>query len=159
MELVASHHHDISKKNWTQYSGIRLKCCLALYNLYKYFCEWPFYTMPLVFRKLASYLLAGMWRPCIMALAGADNQRCHHHTHPVAWTSPPPGPTAERQHCPGLAAGRPEATAPWLHRCGSAIGNGIGIILHLVLDLIQVLICVWWFVLLLAWIGSWFLGV
>jgi hypothetical protein len=62
------------------------------------------------------------------ALAGTDNLRHQHSTHPAARASPPPGSTAEKHRCPGLAAGRPEAIAaapPCLHRCCSATGRGI----------------------------------
>jgi hypothetical protein len=130
-------------KYWTQYSGIRLKCCLPSYNLYEYFCDWPFYTMPLVFQETS--LIPARWHVTTMysgacqrwqlAMPPPDTPCCL--DYPATRTN------IRGQPCPGLAVGRPEAAAPCLHRCGSAIG--IGIILHLVLALIQVLICVWWF--------------
>jgi hypothetical protein len=88
--------------------------------------------------------------PVQHALACADKQRHHHPTWLAVRASPPPGPTAERHPFPGLAAGRPEASAstPCLHRYGSAIVEVS--ILHLVIGLIQMLICVMcWLVLLL----------
>jgi hypothetical protein len=45
------------------------------------------------------------------ALAGADNQRRHHPTHPAARASPLPRPTSERHPGTGLATGQPEAAA------------------------------------------------
>jgi hypothetical protein len=92
--------------------------------------------------------------PVQRALACADNQRHHHLTQPAARASPLPRPTAERHPCPGLAAGGPEASAaaPFLHPYGSAIGEVS--IFHLVIGLIQVLICDVLISSSPAWIGS-----
>jgi hypothetical protein len=48
------------------------------------------------------------------ALAGADNQRGHHPTHPVARASPLPGPTSEGHPGTSLATGQPEVAAAFV---------------------------------------------